>query len=505
MQAKSKLLRLLSLSLAIVMLLVALSACATTNEGSDTGNNGSAAENASEAETKTPAEATLDRIGNPDWGKNDFGILYLEGVGTSTAEMYSEGYSVGSESTTTAVLNDAVYERNTLFAQRCNLNLILIGKPNGSIQGAVTNELHTQSHEFSMLTNTLGQMAGLATSGYLYNYLSMDDIEWDMPWWDRGTIEFAIDGKVFFMNGSHNILDDDVTFLTIFNKKLVDQYQVHSPYDTVHNGEWTIDYFSTLIAGISAENGDGKWDENDTYGFCAPDSIGAAFFYGSGLQYIINNRDMDMPELALTDNMAKAEQVLDKVRGITLANNSSYIAPAGSEAKAMNMFKEERAMFYIEAASYLGNLNAVMEGIYGALPIPKYDKAQENYLTYTHSIGSTLSLPADVEHSDIIGDIVETFTVLSYQKVKPAYYDNMLTARNIHDAESAEMLDIIFRNRVYDMATYFSEFGMDSLFTKAALSSSSNFSSGYASASKRFDRTVKNMMNKFKKLDKNKS
>lgn len=500
---KKKAIRLVSLLLALILAGAVFAGCAAENDAETAVTEGNGTD-LSESETQSAADATLDRIGNVDYGKADFGILYMEGIGSSTAEIFSEGYATGSEGTTTAVLNDAVFERNTLFAQRCNLNLVLIGKEQGQIQPATQAEIQTHSGEFSLVTNTTSTMASMATSGLLYNYLSMDSVDWDNAWWDRGTLEFALDGKVFFMNGAHNILDDDVTFLTIFNKKMAEEYRIANPYETVRAGDWTVDYFTTLISGISADNGDGVWDERDIYGFTAPRSIGDAFFYGSGLQYIVNSRDMDMPELVLTDNMTKAEDLLTKVRLITLSNNISWIAPHGSESVAMNMFKDGRVMFYIEASSYLGNLNAIMEGIYGALPIPKYDKAQVQYLSYTNAIGSTLGVVADVANQDMIGDLVETFTVLSYKKVKPAYYDNMVTSRNIHDADSAEMLDIVFGNRVYDMATYFTDFGMNEMFSQAALTPSSNFSSKFAAASKRYDRTVKSIMKKFTNMDKRK-
>lgn len=484
---------------ALLAMLLGASVLASCAKG-ETDPKETTGEKVTEADTLNAADAALAELGDVDWGNKDFTILYTNNIAGYTDEVFAEGYATG-DTTSSAVINDAVFERNTMFAERCKLNLGLVGRDQGAVQAAVVTENTSGTGDFQFFTLPASFAASLATSAQLYNYLNMD-IDYEAAWWDQGTLEFALDGKVFFMNGAHNFVDDDVTFVMMFNKQLASDYQIESPYDVVKRGDWTLDYFKGQIVGISSENGDGKWDANDTYGFCSPSSIGNTFFYGAGLQYVINSRDMIMPELALNEGkLDKALQVLDKVREITLANNSSYIAPAGSESLASQMFRDSRALFYVEAASYLTTINKTMDGDFGVIPIPKYDKSQQQYLTWTHSIGSTLVMPRNIEDTDNLPGVLETFVILSYKKVTPAYYDTMLTKRNIRDAESAEMLDIIFRTRVYDMAMYFTQLNMADIFSAAALSSSPNFSSNYSKASRTFDKQIKTIMKKLSTMD----
>ena len=308
----SKNIRLLSLLLALLMAASTLVACGQNTEdpGAESGSSTIAA---TEEETN-PLEDALNALrAEVDWGGNDFGIIYVNDIGGYTEEVEAEPEN--GDETGSGVINDAVFERNTLFEEYCNLNFVLVPTPNPSIGSAIMAEVQTGTGDFHLITTTADAAARNATSGYLYNYLDLDmDLEKD--WWDAGTLDFALDGRVFFMDGSFNIVDDDVTFVFMFNKELRTEYQIANPYETVKAGDWTLEYFNSVVSQLATENGDGKWDENDTYGFSTPGSIGNTFFYGAGLKYVENSRDMDVPELVLDKKMEQALNVLDMARSI---------------------------------------------------------------------------------------------------------------------------------------------------------------------------------------------
>ncbi|MBQ3508221.1 MAG: hypothetical protein IJA91_06705 [Clostridia bacterium] len=494
----SKPIRYLCLFLALLMVSSVFVACGKTEETGDETDN--AATNATVTEQETdPVEDALTALRSEvDWGGKDFGILYVNEFGY-TEEVEAE-QSVTDESSS-GVINDAVFERNTLFEEYCNLSFVLIPVPNSAVSGRIQGEVQTGTGDFQLITTTTDTAANNATAGYLYNYLDLDEtIDYEQVWWDAGTLEFALDGRVFFMDGPFNIVDDDVTFVLMFNKELREQYKIANPYDTVRAGDWTLSYFNSIISQLATDNGDGKWDEKDTYGFSTPGSIGNTFFYGAGLQYVVNNREMDAPELVLAEKMEQALDVLAIARSIVHDNNSTYVAPHGSEAISKEVFIDGRSLFYCEAASYLRGLNATMEREYGVIPVPKYNKEQEHYTTWRHSIGSTLSIPTTVARNEAALEqfalVLETYTVLSQKLVRPAYYEIMLTTRNVQDVESSDMLDLIFQHRTYDMAMYFTALSLGNLFEDAVKSAGDNFSSKYASASKGFDKKVANILRK---------
>ncbi len=490
--------RLSCLLLALFMSLLSLavlSACSNNEENQEsTSDDSTVSDTAAETD---PVSDALDALRQEvDWGGNEFGILYVNDIAGYTEEV--EADEKADESTSSGVINNAVHERNTLFEEYGNLEFVLIPASNSSISGLINAEVQSGSGDFQLITQTTSATATMATSGSLYNYLDLS-IDYEQSWWDKGTLEFALNGRVFFMNGPFNIVDDDVTFVMMFNKQLREDYKVENPYDTVKNKKWTLSYFNSVISALSNESsGDGKWDENDTYGFSAPGSIGNTFFYGAGLQYVVNDRNMDAPELVLTGSkMNIALDVLDIARSIVHDNHSSYIATQGSEALSKQVFVAGRSLFYCEAASYLRALNTSMETEYGVLPIPKYSEDQENYTTWSHSIGSTLSIPTSAAKNDMeqFANVLELYTVLSQKLVRPAYYDTMLTTRNVRDAESAEMVDLIFEHRTYDMAMYFDTLGLSSIFSDS-VSGANTFSSAYSGKAKVFNKVVSRLLTK---------
>ncbi len=329
------------------------------------------------------------------------------------------------------------------------------------------------------------------------------DIDLEGPWWDSGTADFVLKGGVYFMSGSLNFADDNVTYVLIFNKEMQRTYAntVPNPYDTVRNWEWTLDYFNTVIQGVSAESsGNGQWDELDTYGFLTTWEYGNTMFLGCDLRYVINDETVDEPSLFLADasKMDKALEVLDLVQSIYHDNNAAFMSPPGSEAQGVTAFKENRGLFFGEVVAHIASLNADMKGDYGIVPVPKYDKEQEFYRTWTHESGSTFSITSAIPQKDyeVIGQIMSAFAILSHQHVKPAYYDTVLTSRNMRDADSAEMMDLIFAHRVYDMGFYFSQFGCYPIFKTCVNDNSDSFSSSYKIVDKKFTKTLSNVLKK---------
>ena len=495
---KTKVTKLLCLLLAGLMLVTAFVGCA---ENIDTPTEKqTSGEAVTEGETRDPVQGALDDLGDIDWKGNEFAVLYN---GAFKGEVYAENGTVDKEGGASQVINDAVYERNSLFEDRCNLVWNTVEATD--INSAVQKESSTGTGDFYLIDNRLGDSATLATNGYLYNLYDLGmDLEGE--WWDSGTAEFVLAGGVYFMSGSLNYGDDGVTYVLIFNKDMQKKYQntVPNPYQTARDGEWTLAYFYEVIQGISADNGDGKWNELDTYGFINTWEYGNTFFIGCDLRYINNTNDDGEITLFLNDKaqMEKALNALELSKAIYHNNNASYMSPPGQEGLGQTAFKQNRGLFYGEVVNHLTPLTQEMETEFGILPVPKYDKAQEFYRTWTHASGSTFSVTSAVkdDQAETIGLMLEAYAILSHQYLKPAYYDIMLTSRNVHDAESAEMMDLMFSNRVYEMSFYFtSNFGFFNLFKSAPNDNTDKFSSQYSSQAKGFDRKVANILKKLEK------
>ena len=493
---KTKCTKLACLLLAGLLMMPTLAACSTPDdEGSETQDS---AQTTTQVEVETdPLEDSINDLRDKiNWQGEDFGILYSTAFDSYREEVEAQANFSGGSSN--SVINDAVFERNTLFQEYCNLNFVLVPATAEAYNTTLTKGIQTGTKDFYICSQGGSATASVALQGFLYNYLDLD-IDYDHEWWDQGTLNFALDGRVFFMNGPFNTVDDDCTYIVAFNKKLQKEYQVANPYQTVLDKNWTMEYMNSIIANLSTDNGDGVWDEKDTYGLTATSVISTAFFYGAGLKYVDNSVDKDTPDLILNDKLDRVADVMDITRSILHDNNSTHLGIG------MEIFINDRALYGFEVVNYLRALNARMTSEYGVLPVPKYDKAQDRYYSFSNAgVGTTLSIPTSAAQNDmeLFAKTLEMYCLLSQKLVKPAYYEITLMTRNIQDQESADMLDIVFQNRVYDMAAYFGELGLSGIFEEAAAGTADTFSSKYSAASRAFDKRVVTLLKKLQKMDK---
>ena len=475
-------------------LLLSLFSCGETKEPSEEGPTTAPATN-EEATVDEAAEA-LEALGEMDWGGEDFTVLYVNTLGGYQQEVEGEPLSEGSK---VGILSNAVYERNSLFEERCNLKFCTVGKDGAQAQAAVDAEVRAGSSSYQLLNQCLETTANMCTTGILYNYRNYN-IDYRMPWWDAGTLSFELNGKVFFMSGAQNTVDDDVTYLMAYNKQLARDYHIEGLYETVHSGEWTLEYFESVLQGLSSDNGDGKWDKEDTYGLATANNLANSLFYGAGLRYVVTDPESGDPMLAMdSGKIEKAVDVLNIARRLYHENNTAYVGGAQTFTHAAEIFADNRAVFFWHDATRFATFNALMENDYGVLPPPKYDKQQERYYTWAHGVGSTLSIPETSGGAEGFSNILEAYVILSHRTITPVYYDILLKSRSVRDPESVEILDDLFSNRVYDLPMYFTQFGLFDIANTVVESNTDSFVSKYQASSKRFERTLGQILKKLEK------
>ena len=473
--------KILCVLLAALMLLACLAACA---EAEDPAEQGSA-----DAEVETDAyQNALDLI-DVDMDGADFAVVCRNDAGNAQNEMLRE-------ETSSDPLEAAVYTRNLLLAEKCKINYIVSPVATGDVVATIENDIKGGSGEYSVAMPNMVGAGTMATRGLIRDFNDLTYINLDAEWWDQGTAAMNIGGKVFWMNSDINYLAHDVTFLILFSKVLAEKEGLDDLYETVENQEWTLDVFGTYVEKVTQDtNGDGKYDSNDTFGLIGTSAMGSTMFYASGLKYIECPVEDD-PYLCMTESdLLKATDLLDKVLGIFYAGNNTFIVKAGDEGTAKNMFAANQGLFYSEVASYIVNLKDMSDD-FGVLPVPKYDKAQENYMTWVHSISSTMVVPVGPQDPEQVSKVLESMAILSGKHVIPTYYELVLKRKTVRDEESAGMLDIIFSNRTYDLVNYYSELSLAGTFQGAVNSKNNSFSSSYQRAKSRSEKALNKLIKK---------
>ena len=475
-------LKLMCVTLAALMLLACFVGCVDAEDPEEL-ESGS-----TEVEVDT-YQAALDAI-DVDLGDNDFAVVCRNDAGNAQNEMLRE-------ETSSDPLEQAVYTRNLLLEEKCGINYIVSPVSTPDVITTIANDIKGGSGEYSLAMPNMQGAGTMATRGHLRDFHDLPYIDLGADWWDQGTAEMNIGGKLFWMNSDVNFLAHDVTFLILFSKVLADKEGLENLYETVENQEWTLDLFSTYVEKVTQDaNGDGKYDSNDVFGLIGTSSMGSTMFYASGLKYIQCSEDDD-PYICMTDSdLLKANDLLDKVLEIFYAGNTTYIVKAGDEAVAKGMFDANQGLFYSEVASYIVNLKDMSDD-FGVLPVPKYDKSQENYQTWVHGISSTMVVPVGPQNPEDVSKVIECMAILSGKHVTPTYYELVLKRKTVRDEESAGMLDIIFSNRTYDLVNYYSDLGLAGTFQAAVTRGTNSFASNYSKSAAKAEKRLKRLINDF--------
>ena len=94
-----------------------------------------------------------------------------------------------------------------------------------------------------------------------------------------------------------------------------------------------------------------------------------------------------------------------------------------------------------------------MKDDYGILPMPMYNEEQAKYYgpvsNYHDSMFAVIS--TNIDNRETIGAALELMGHYSYYNIYRDFYEVLIQNRGTRDAESKEMLAIIFANRAYDM------------------------------------------------------
>ncbi len=485
----------LTLALLLCLLLPAVCACADSSGGKDAdtpaetpGNAdpSSAAEPEEDADPYAYAREKYDAIAPADYEGADFTIPTQAATGNSEKEIWVEEL-------TGDVVNDAVFNRNMSVNDRFNCNIALTA---GDVNSIVRQAVTSGDGAYKIAFPNMATAASLAQQGFLLDYMKLDGLNLTDAWWDQGTLAMQIEGRVFFMNGDINYLDNDVTYIQLFNKKLIADVGLDVPYDLVREGKWTIDNFREMCMNVTTDlDGDGSYTDADRYGYVTTGEGPCTFFYGSGLTLV--SYDTDGKPIIDVD-MDKTVAALEKVVRIVSADNITRIPSNVATGKAM--FMEDRVLFYGEVLSYIVNVRD-METEFGVLPIPKYDEMQEKYYTYCNAIASTACVPKSTGDIGMICSVLEGMAIQSYIQVTPAYYDIALTRKYARDNESSEMLDIALAYRVYDIGRFFSQLGIGNIFQELAAKGSTDFASSFAKHEKVANKMLDKLIKDFSAID----
>ena len=365
---------------------------------------------------------------------------------------YSE--KIGIEEETGEVLNDALFRRDKAVEER--FDIILEGVVHDdytAATNAVKQAVTAGTNDFDCAFLHMVSAAGAASAGYFYSLDELDAVDPTKPWWDTDCVDaFTVAGHMKLICGMPLPNAMLRSSCLAFNKNRFDDYSIEYPYGTVDAGEWTLDALYELTKDMTTDlDGDGKIVEaNDFFGLTSwyLDSP-YSFYYGAGGTIV--TKDADGVPVVNTD-LESATAIYEKIYRVIYENQSNYHTDINNYREAYNTFLQGRALFCEASLLHFKDDDfREMEDDYGVLPMPKFDAAQSQYMSFVNGAACMIAVPASVENPERTGILLEGIASESWRNVREALFEITAKSKSSRDADSTRMMDLVMENRVFDL------------------------------------------------------
>ena len=318
------------------------------------------------------------------------------------------------------------------------------------------------------------------TRGFLVNIAEMDELDLSAPWWDQNLQEdLSIHDKFFCLTGDIGTMYKRSIGTILFNKAMIDEYSLDTPYDLAVDGEWTIETMIEMMEDVPLDiDGNDKMDKEDRYGIIYFDGVFESMVVGADVQFATRDED-GVPEMTLYSD--HAVDVLELMAELLYDPDTSYNVYRfnQNEQTMWEIFMSNRALFYYGELHSAEDMRAT-EYSFGILPMPKYDEYQESYRhTINAGVAAVIVVPKTNMKLERTAYILDALGAASKNILTPAYYDINLKGIVSRDEESTVSLDIIISTLAYDMGyLYISQPG--TMLRQLGRNFSSDLASAYA-------------------------
>ena len=446
--------RIVALLLAVIMC-GAIVACGKSGDetATTTAQNAEATTAATESGAVEDADtgATLDLPAELNYNGDTVSVLHWD----------SEKPEFGVEEITGALVDDAIYQRNTNIEERLGVQLQFT-EQNGSVDymaefaQAVQNAFQSGAREYDIIPTYSRTAAILSTRGLYYNLNDIEDnyINLEQPWWpDCITDTVTIGDAIYFITGdcSTNVLH--MMYTMWFNKDLITEYNLEYPVDLVRQNKWTLEKLFSMTADTFQDlNNNGQEDENDFFGFVGVNYGLDAFYTGSGLRLVELAGD-DFLMISPDYSSEKAINLVD-ILGQRCIGNDWYIGSTMGK-----IFQDDRALFCQNRTYYAENYLLEVEFSYGLVPTPKYDETQEEYISVLANPITLYGIMADVDPNRLseMTAVIECWGYEGYKLTTPALFETNMKLKYSETSDESEMFDIVHSTINLDLGRVFSQ------------------------------------------------
>ena len=380
----------------------------------------------------TTAEAVI-----PERDFNDYNFNILNG------NVYSwfTVSNVTTEEENGDTMNDAIYQRNRKVEERYKITIT--ETPTNAAQSDYLKSVQAGDNSFDVALLRMEWALPVVLQNAAVNWSDIPHLELDREWWVKGSLtSMSLMNNIYYGVSLFDTTHFDSVRVFYFNKQMVEDFKLESPYELVESGKWTLNKFHEMGMAVASDlNGDGKWDENDRYGFGGtPNVTGNTLMCGVGAILSIGKDKDDVPFFDLDkessiERLTAVSKIMGTDDGFVCRENYGDVFKSGNI-----LFSNELIYGAVQMRD--------SETDFGIIPAPKWDEDQEEYI----NLGGSpffMTVPTTSEDLDRTGAIMEALAYDSMGLIDKAMYDIVLKGKSSRDDESIGMLDLIFSTLHY--------------------------------------------------------
>ena len=386
------------------------------------------------------------------------------------------------------VINDSSYRRQVEIEERfnCKLEAVCSGAANSVEHTAAARKL-VMGGDDSYQLYQLHSMQGpnLSMEHMLVNLYDVPHLDFSKPWWPRFVVdELTLFNQMYvFANPiTHNIISGSCVYF--FNRDLINTFDLEDPYTIVREGKWTLDKLGEMVKGCYLDlNGDGKTDAADRFGHTTFPYEGTYGMVSAAVPMLEKTKD----SLVITANNERMTTYIEKAVAFFHSPDVTVL----EQSEYRSLFIDGRSVFTFGGISDTAGSYRDTGLNFGVIPMPKYDEAQENYITMA---GRDLyGIPATVQNLDFAGLILEALSAEGYKQVLPSYYENALKGKFLRDEayyeEAYQAMDTIEQSLTLTFS-YMYQTGFTDAVSDLNKKGSTDFASMYAKDIKKNQKRV---------------
>lgn len=286
----------------------------------------------------------------------------------------------------------------------------------------------------------------IVANGSVYDMANRPYIDFDNTYYNDLSVKtYTAQGHTFFITGDFANLDKETAFILYFNKVLLGgEDATNALYQKVRDGKWTFDQLVSLANSSYKDDGDGKFNDSDTYGLSTT-SLTRFYEYFGVTQAGVN---ASTGEWEITLNDPKVNDIVAKIITANTANwaRSAWGGAWGSDAQ--QALADGRLLFYNEVIQHIAHVAHI--GNLGIVPFPMLNEEQGRYYAPCAGQQPTLMcVPKTTSDRNMSDYFVDVLAWTGRDYVMEAYYENM--ADQVDSAVEMEMIkEYIVPNISYD-------------------------------------------------------